>query len=111
MAVDISQIKSRLTDIEILPSDTLLQSLLDGTKWVILNRRFPIGEIPTAAGGAIEVPPRYEDLQVRMVVELVRRLGNEGMIQRSENGVTTQWTTANVSNELKGEIVPMVGRF
>lgn len=106
--VDIQAVKDRLTDIEIMPSDTLIASLLDGVKWAIINRRYPFGNIPKVKGKAV-VPERYEDLQIRMVIELIRKLGNEGMIQRSDGGVSTQWASANISPELKGEILPMAG--
>ncbi len=104
--VDIQAVKDRLTDIEIMPSDKLIASLLDGVKWTIINRRYPFGNIHK---GKAVVPERYEDLQIRMVVELIRKLGNEGMIQRSDGGVSTQWASANISPELKGEILPMAG--
>ena len=102
--ITIDNVKNRLTDIEIMPSDELLESLIQSTRWIILNKRYPFGTIPNTY-----VPERYEDLQLRMVIELVRKLGNEGMLSRDDTGVSTQWASSNVSEDLLSEIVPMAG--
>lgn len=82
-------------------NEELLIDLLDSAKWVILNRRFPFGDCPE------ELPKRYEDLQIRIAVELYAKMGAEGQISHSENGISRTWAAANVSPDLLNEVVPM----
>lgn len=80
-----------------------LEDLLESAKAVILSRRFPFGEQPT------EIEDRYKDLQIRIAVEMFNRLGAEGEITHSENGVSRVYSSAFVSKELLQEITPKAG--
>lgn len=84
-------------------NEELLIDLLESAKGVILARRFPFGDYPD------ELPKRYEDLQVRIAAELYAKMGAEGQISHSENGISRTWAAANVSQELLNEIVPLCG--
>ncbi|MBE6890022.1 MAG: hypothetical protein E7485_08430 [Ruminococcaceae bacterium] len=81
-------------------SDTDIEDLLDSTAAIINNIRNPFGEIPE------EIEPRYNDLQLRMAVELFNKEGAEGQTSHSENGVSRAYSSAWVSSELLNEIVP-----
>jgi hypothetical protein len=80
-----------------------LVDALDSAKAVILSRRYPFGEQPD------ELEKKYEDLQVRIAVELYNKRGVEGQTSHSENGVSRSYASANVSEDLLREITPKAG--
>ena len=84
-------------------NDALLTDLLESAKAAILARRFPYGEQP------LELEPRYLDLQVRIAQDLYNRVGAEGETAHSENGVSRSWGAENISTDLLGEVIPIVG--
>lgn len=89
-----------------LPSEVTndeLEDILESAKAVILSRRFPFGEVPN------EIEPRYNDLQIRIAVEMFNKQGVEGQTSHSENGVSRTYSSASVSEELLQEITPKVG--
>ena len=86
-------------------SDTLLlQDLLDTAKSAILNRRYPY-----AAEWPDEVEPRYRDLQYRIALDLYNKLGAEGQLSHSENGISRTYSASWISEDLLAEIVPFAG--
>lgn len=84
-------------------NEELLIDLLESARQIILARRFPFGDCPE------ELPKRYEDLQIRIAVELHGKIGAEGLLSHSENGISWTWAAANVSPELLNEVVPLCG--
>ena len=84
-------------------NDVELEDILESAKAVILSRRFPFGEHPT------EIEPKYNDLQIRIAVEMYNKRGVEGQTSHSENGVSRNYASANVSEDLLKEITPKVG--
>jgi hypothetical protein len=80
-----------------------LVDVLDSAKAIILSRRYPFGEQPDV------LEKRYEDLQVRIAVELYNKRGVEGQTSHSENGVSRSYSSASVSEELLREITPKAG--
>lgn len=99
------------------PNEGLLEEALESAKNVILSRRFPFGDWPvklveTNTGRFEEVTTleaRYLDLQVRMAIDLYNRIGAEGQMSHSENGISRGWGAEWISQELLDEIVPMCG--
>lgn len=85
-------------------SDELLVYLLEQAEGIVLNRRYPFG----APEGA-EVPQAYEHIQIQIAVELYSKMGAEGQMSHSENGVSRSWEAADISPSLLRRIVPMVG--
>lgn len=90
------KLKARLPE----ANEAEIQILIESTTAIINNNRYPFGEIPE------EIEPRYNDLQLRMAVELYSKAGAEGETSHSENGVSRTYSAAWVSPELLGEIVP-----
>ena len=84
-------------------NDVELEDILESAKAVILSRRFPFGEQPT------EIEPKYNDLQIRIAVEMYNKRGVEGQTSHSENGVSRSYASANVSEDLLREITPKAG--
>lgn len=96
----LERLKIRITE---NVSDELLSDILESAKAVILSRRFPFGEQP------LEIEPRYNDLQIRIAVEMFNKQGAEGELAHNENGVSRTYSSANVSEELLREITPKAG--
>ena len=85
-------------------SDDLLMVLLQQSEGIVLNRRYPFGPPPTAT-----VEARYEHLQIQIAVELFSKMGAEGQIAHSENGISRTYEAADVSPSLLKKIIPLIG--
>lgn len=106
----LERVKMRLgTDLEEVGyEDALIEDVLESAKGLILARRYPFGEIPEDTDADMI---RYADLQVRMAVEMLSRIGFEGETQHTENGVTRIFEdrAGVVSNTLLREVTPKAG--
>ena len=80
----------------------LLSELLASSESAIMARRFPFGY-------SEEMPSQYEDLQIRIAMDMYNRMGAEGQMSHSENGVQRTYESSWISESLLNEIVPMVG--
>lgn len=100
----IDKLYVRLGDAVSFKDDELLEELLSSAAAAILSRRFPFGY---EAGQ--EVPAQYEDLQVRIAMDMFNKIGAEGQMTHSENGISRTYETGWISNSLLSEVVPMVG--
>lgn len=96
----LERLKLRITE---TTNDLELEDLLESAKAVILSRRYPFGEVPD------EIEKRYQDLQIRIAVELYNKRGAEGETSHSENGISRTYSSAGVSEELLREITPKGG--
>ena len=89
--------------------EDLLAVLLDDAKNAILSRRFPFGDYPVNASGETVIEDRYVDLQYRIAVDLYNKQGAEGQIKHSENGISRDFESSWVSEQLLNEITPYCG--
>lgn len=96
----LERLKIRITE---NVSDAELEDILESAKAVILSRRFPFSDPPE------ELERRYNDLQIRIAVEMFNKRGAEGETSHSENGVSRSYSSAGVSEELLREITPKAG--
>ena len=96
----LERLKIRITE---NVSDAELEDILESAKAAILSRRFPFGEQPT------ELETKYNDLQIRIAVEMFNKRGAEGETAHSENGISRSYASAGVSEELLREITPKAG--
>lgn len=71
---------------------------------VVLNRLYPFEDVEGKA-----VPPRYDNIQCMIAVDLWSKRGAEGQTSHSENGITRTWASSHVSPNLLRLIVPSVG--
>ena len=85
-------------------SDELAGILLEQAEGIVLNRRYPFG-IPENAA----VETRFEYVQLRIAVELFSKMGAEGQVQHTENGISRIYEAADVSPSLLRQIIPMAG--
>ena len=83
--------------------EQLLSDCLDSARNAILARRFPFQEWPD------EVPAQYVDLQLRIAIDLYNKIGAEGQLGHSENGVSRTFESSWISEQLLREVVPVVG--
>ncbi len=84
--------------------ETEIYDLLETAKNIILARRFPFSSsFPNTLEG------RFEDLQIRIAVDLFNKRGAEGEISHNENGVSRIYGAENVSSDLLLEITPKCG--
>lgn len=88
-------------------SDELIEDVLESAKCAILTRRYPFG-IPD---GVKTIPAQYEDLQVRLCIDMINRIGVEGETQHTENGITRIYEDRNgwMSYSILREVTPMCG--
>jgi hypothetical protein len=49
----------------------------------------------------------YLNLQVKMAVEMYNKIGAEGQLSHSENGIARTYQTADISNSLLCQVMPM----
>lgn len=85
-------------------SDDLLTYLLEQAEGIVLNKRYPFG-YPEGT----KVPTMYEGIQLRVAVELFSKMGAEGQLQHSENGISRTYESADVSPSLLKGILPICG--
>lgn len=101
--------EEKLVRLEVLISpDTanteLLMFLLEQAEGIVLSKRYPFG----APEGA-SVPAMYEHTQIQIAVELFSKMGAEGQIVHSENGISRTYEAADVSPSLLRRITPVCG--
>lgn len=117
--------------------EAVLIDCLDSAKNAILSRRFPYGGYPTVevevtippvteideeTGDIIVIEPertetreetclepQYLDLQLRCAIDLYNKIGAEGELAHSENGISRSYESSWISQELLNEIVPFCG--
>lgn len=95
----LEKLKIRIND----KNEILLNELLESAKNIIMQKRYLFSDHPD------KLENRYKDLQIRIAVDLYNKLGAEGEISHSENGVSRTYGAENVSTDLLKEIVPKVG--
>lgn len=83
----------------------LLGELMNSARDAILNRRFPFGYDPET----VELPVRFNDLQIRIAMDLYNKMGAEGQLSHSENGMQRTYESSWISESLLREVTPMVG--
>lgn len=67
-------------------TNEVLDGMLSAAGALILNRMFPFGY-----DEAVTVPPRYEQIQLQLAVELYTQRGAEGQSGHTENGISRSW--------------------
>ena len=132
MATILERLQLRLTEDGVTPSEDILNDCIETAKVAILNRRYPLmdwptrevettvettdeetGEITTETVTTEEtyVEDRYIDLQFRMAMDLYNRIGAEGEVSHSENGISRTFDSSWISAELLNEVMPYVGSW
>lgn len=84
-------------------ADETLSTYLDFAGNAILNRAFPYDNTQE------EVPKQYENLQIEIALYMLNKRGAEGETAHTENGITRNYGSADVPEEMLKRIVPHVG--
>lgn len=79
----------------------VLQSELLAAETMILNKMYPFGY-----DEGIEIPTRYERLQIKLAIELYSQRGAEGQASHSENGITRTWPALS---RILAQVIPHCG--
>ena len=87
-----------------VPADEELIALLFVTRGAILNARYPLG-----CPKEVEVPLKYEHIQLQACVVLYNKKGAEGQTAHSENGISRTYETGDIPYSLLKQITPMAG--
>jgi len=82
--------------------------LLESAKYAILSRRYPFDDFPMNDTGTPILENRYLDLQVRIAVHLYNKMGAEGQIAHSENGISRSWESGDIPESLLNQVTPLV---
>lgn len=82
-------------------TDEVIDMMLSLSENMILNRMYPYGY----PEGTI-IPPRYENIQIQLAVEIYSKRGAEGQVSHSENGISRTWPE---KSQLLRQIVPNCG--
>lgn len=81
--------------------DAVLAAEIDAAGAMILNKLYPFGYPEDT-----EVPRRYEQMQIKLAIELYTQRGAEGQASHTENGTTRTWPTVN---RILAQIIPHCG--
>lgn len=82
-------------------TNEVLDSMLSAAGALILNRMYPFGY-----DKEMVIPPRYEQIQIQLAVELYTQRGAEGQTGHSENGTSRTWPE---KNRLLSMVMPHCG--
>ena len=107
MVTQLERLKIQL-EIKDNEQDALLLDLLESAKFAILSRRYPFDDFPMNDTGELILEPRYYDLQVRIAVHLYNKMGAEGQIAHSENGISRTWESGDIPESLLNQVTPLV---
>ena len=83
------------------PDEAILEDCLESAKAAIMSRRYPYQEWPD------ELESRYLDLQLRCAMDLYNRIGAEGELSHSENGISRGYESSWISESLLQEVTPV----
>ena len=83
--------------------EAILEDCLESAKNAILARRYPYQDWPEV------LPVQFEDLQMRLALDLYNKIGAEGELGHSENGVSRTYESSWISEQLLQEVTPLVG--
>ena len=116
----LARLQLRLTEDGIEPDEEILLDCMETAKTAILNRRYPFQDWPvqtvTQTINGVEttteevvIDSRYDDLLFRISMDLYNKIGWEGELGHSENGVSRTAESSWISESLLAEVVPYVG--
>lgn len=97
----------KLTKLQtMVPDETdaaILSTFLELAGDEILVRLYPYGYDYT------DVPARYEELQLKIAAYHINKMGAEGQISHSENGIVRQYESADTPASYLNRVTPFVG--
>ena len=92
------------TDADYQTESRLLTAYLNIAGQKIINRAYPYSD-----NDVLEVPTKYELLQVEIAAYLWNKRGAEGETVHNENGVNRTYGSADVPEDMLQSVVPFCG--
>ena len=86
-------------------NDTVLSTYLSFAGDAIINRAFPYAKDDEE----LEVPRKYQLLQVQIAAFLLDKRGAEGQVRHDENGISRTFASADIPDDMLSQIVAHVG--
>lgn len=86
-------------------SDDLVTDLLEQAASAIANRMFPFSNQPKD----FEVPSRYVRTQLEIAAYLYGKMGAEGQLIHTENGISRTYEAGSVPESMLKQIAPRCG--
>ena len=81
----------------------LLEDCIESAQSAIMNRRYPYGTLPKTFDS------RYNDLLFRCALDLYNKIGAQGQLAHSENGISRTYESSWISAQLLSEVTPLCG--
>lgn len=53
------------------------------------------------------VEPKYLTTQIKMAIEMISKIGAEGQLAHTENGISRTYQSADISNDIISRITPV----
>ena len=82
-----------------------LSTYLARAEDAIINRLYPYAKDDEE----LSVPRKYHGLQLEIAAFMINKRGAEGQKRHSENGISRDWGSSDVPEELLSRITPYVG--
>lgn len=102
--------KRRIEDPDLeLPSDELLEDILDTAKMLILNKRYPFRDPPVDDENVPILEDKYQVVQLNIAIEIYNKIGAEGQRVHGENAIDREYASGFISPEHLKSVVPHVG--
>lgn len=98
----IKKLAPDITDVGM--TDDEIAAYLQLSEQAILERRYPFG-IPVG----IEFPARYDLLSCEITVALISKIGAEGEITHTENGINRTYANGFIPKDMLTSVVPLCG--
>ena len=89
--------------------ETLLSDMLYSAKVAILTRRFPYKGFTEAEMDSAALEGQYCDLQFRIALDLYNKIGAEGEMEHTANGIKRVYESSWISDQLLSEVIPICG--
>ena len=83
-------------------ADNVLSVYLELAKNAILNQMYPYKDDYTG----LEIPEKYDSVQLKVGCYLYLRRGTEGQIQHIENGIHRNYGSADIPKDMLKDVVP-----
>lgn len=85
--------------------EKILTSYLLLAKAKILNHLYPFGDHPE------DVPDKYAITQCELAAHLISRIGMEGEVARTENGVVHEFENGDIPDRILKKLIPYAGNL
>ena len=89
--------------------EALLSDMLYSAKVAILTHRFPYKTFTSEEMESATLEGQYDDLQVRIALDLFNKQGAEGETEHTANGIKRVFESSWISDQLLSEVTPLCG--